>query len=45
MKKFSKTMLAHINVANKEHTAVEENSIKLNKNEFDELTKFGVELL
>ena len=44
MKKFTKQMLAHINVANKEHIAVEENHIKLNKNEFDEITKFGVEL-
>lgn len=43
MKKFSKNMLAHLNAANKESKAVEQQKeVKLNKEEFDELEKYGV---
>lgn len=43
MKKFSKNMLAHINVANKESTqTVEQKSINTNKKGIMDLEKYGV---
>lgn len=44
MRKFSKKMLQHLNVANKKNIVVE-NNVKLNKEEFNLITQFGVDLL